>query len=70
MTALKGLDQPAVGAWLADHVNGIVTPVAFTLIAGGHSNLTYLATDAAGRQLVVRRGPLGALGRRRPRHGT
>ena len=62
MRALKGLDQAAVGAWLADHIDGIVRPVVFTLIAGGHSNLTYLATDAASRQLVVRRGPLGRSG--------
>ena len=42
VTGLRGLDQAAVGAWLVDHVDGIVAPVTFALIAGGHSNLTYL----------------------------
>jgi aminoglycoside phosphotransferase (APT) family kinase protein len=36
--------------------------VTFSLIAGGHSNLTYGAVDAGGRQMVVRRGPLGRAG--------
>lgn len=62
MTALRGLDQRAVAAWLADHVDGLVAPVTFSLIAGGHSNLTYVATDAAGHEYVVRRGPLGRSG--------
>ena len=34
----------------------------FSLIAGGHSNLTYGAVDAAGDEYVVRRGPLGKAG--------
>ena len=48
-----------VGAWLAQHVAGSVPPFAFELIAGGHSNLTFKATDANGWRLVVRRPPLG-----------
>jgi aminoglycoside phosphotransferase (APT) family kinase protein len=44
---------------MAEHVAGLVAPVTFTLIAGGHSNLTYDARDSAGRAYVVRRGPLG-----------
>lgn len=56
---LRGLDQPAVGAWLAANVAGCEPPVEFSLIAGGHSNLTFGATDAAGHEYVVRRGPLG-----------
>ena len=59
MTELPGLDRAAVASWLVDHVEGIVAPVTYTLIAGGHSNLTYLATDAVGHEVVVRRGPLG-----------
>ena len=31
----------------------------FELIAGGHSNLTYRVTDAAGHRFVLRRPPLG-----------
>jgi len=59
---LRGLDQAAVAAWMMDHVDGLVGDVSFSLIAGGHSNLTYGATDAAGREYVVRRGPLGKSG--------
>lgn len=62
MTELRGLDQAKVAAWLAEHVDGMMPPVRFALIAGGHSNLTYGATDAAGNEYVVRRGPLGRSG--------
>ncbi len=62
MTGLPGLDQTATEAWLVEHVDGLAAPVAFELIAGGHSNLTYRATDAAGNEFVVRRGPLGRSG--------
>ena len=34
-------------------------PLAFDLIAGGRSNLTYRVTDAEGRAWVLRRPPLG-----------
>ena len=43
----------------SEHVDGVEPPLHFELIAGGHSNLTFKATDAAGRRLVVRRPPLG-----------
>jgi aminoglycoside phosphotransferase (APT) family kinase protein len=62
MIEIRGLDQTAVAAWMAVHIAGIERPLTFALIAGGHSNLTYGATDAAGRQYVVRRGPLGRAG--------
>ncbi|MGD9704591.1 MAG: phosphotransferase family protein [Acidimicrobiia bacterium] len=62
MTESRGLDHAAVASWMADHVPGLVPPVAFSLIAGGHSNLTYGAVDAAGAEYVVRRGPLGRSG--------
>jgi aminoglycoside phosphotransferase (APT) family kinase protein len=61
-SAVHGLDESAVAGWMADHIPDLVAPVSFSLIAGGHSNLTYGATDSAGRQLVVRRGPLGRSG--------
>ena len=41
MGSLPGLDEGAVGAWLVANVEGAVGPVEFSLIAGGHSNLTY-----------------------------
>ena len=59
---LRGLDVDAVGRWMIDRVDGCVGPLAFSLIAGGHSNLTYGASDAAGPEYVVRRGPLGHSG--------
>jgi aminoglycoside phosphotransferase (APT) family kinase protein len=62
MTELRGLDEAKVAAWLVEHVRGCVPPVAFSLIAGGHSNLTFGATDATGHTYVVRRGPLGRSG--------
>ena len=34
-------------------------PVEYTLIAGGHSNLTYRCEDRNGRAVVLRRPPLG-----------
>jgi len=61
---LPGLDRAAVAAWMDDHVGGLVGPVAFTLVGGGHSNLTYAARDRRGRGWVVRRPPLsGAAGK-------
>jgi aminoglycoside phosphotransferase (APT) family kinase protein len=59
-TGLRGLDAAAVEAWMVGHVPGCRAPVEFTLIAGGHSNLTYAAVDANGTRTVVRRGPLGS----------
>jgi aminoglycoside phosphotransferase (APT) family kinase protein len=59
MSELRGLDEHSVGDWLVAHVDGCRPPITFALIAGGHSNLTYGATDAAGNEYVVRRGPLG-----------
>jgi aminoglycoside phosphotransferase (APT) family kinase protein len=57
---LPGLDAARVSEWMAAHVAGAVAPLAFSVISGGHSNLTYKAVDAAGQQFVVRRPPLAA----------
>jgi aminoglycoside phosphotransferase (APT) family kinase protein len=56
---MRGIDEARVGAWLADHIDGVAPPFDYDLIAGGHSNLTYRVTDASGRRLVLRRPPLG-----------
>ena len=56
---VAGIDVPAVTRWLVDHVPGVVAPLQFEIIAGGHSNLTYRVVDAGGRRLVLRRPPLG-----------
>jgi aminoglycoside phosphotransferase (APT) family kinase protein len=58
--AVVGLDAPAVAAWLADAA-GLRAPVAFARIGQGQSNLTFLATGADGRRVVLRRPPLGEL---------
>ncbi|MGO9197541.1 MAG: phosphotransferase family protein [Acidimicrobiales bacterium] len=53
-----GIDGPRVTEWLVREVDEVVAPVRFELIAGGHSNLTFLVTDAAGRRMVLRRPPI------------
>jgi len=54
-----GIDGPAVTAWYADHVPDAVAPLGFDRVAGGHSCLTYVVTDAAGVRTVLRRPPIG-----------
>src|SRR5688572_9263562 len=56
---VAGIDAANVTAWLVEHVAGAVAPFRFDIIAGGHSNLTYLVQGADGRRLVLRRPPLG-----------
>ena len=55
----EGVHQARVTGWLEANVVGIEGPLVFELIAGGHSNLTYAVTDAAGARWVLRRPPLG-----------
>ncbi|MDZ7673891.1 MAG: phosphotransferase family protein [Acidimicrobiales bacterium] len=59
MTDVQGIDRDAVEAWYLEHVPGTQPPLEFSLIAGGHSNLTFSVIDAAGRVTVLRRPPLG-----------
>jgi aminoglycoside phosphotransferase (APT) family kinase protein len=56
---VSGIDQEAVGRWIADHVDAAAPPFTYRLIAGGRSNLTYDMRDATDRRLVLRRPPLG-----------
>jgi aminoglycoside phosphotransferase (APT) family kinase protein len=56
---MDGIDQTKVTAWFDEHVPGVESPLTFTLIAGGHSNLTYRVEDQAGSAWVLRRPPLG-----------
>ncbi|WP_419915501.1 phosphotransferase family protein [Candidatus Poriferisodalis sp.] len=58
--AVAGIDARPVTAWLADRVE-LSPPLQFEIIAGGHSNLTYRVSDAAGRRWVLRRPPLAHL---------
>lgn len=54
------VEAAALERWLADRVE-ITAPVDVRLIAGGHSNLTYLVKDRGGRRFVLRRPPRGRL---------
>jgi aminoglycoside phosphotransferase (APT) family kinase protein len=55
-----GFDVTVVADWLAAHTP-LRPPLAWTRLEGGHSNLTYLLTDAAGTECVIRRPPEGEL---------
>src|SRR3954449_11488590 len=57
--APDGIDRKSLEAWFGANVPGIDFPLSFERIAGGHSNLTYRVTDAAGTQFALRRPPLG-----------
>jgi aminoglycoside phosphotransferase (APT) family kinase protein len=54
-----GIDADRVTAWFTEHVADVAPPLAFDLIAGGRSNLTYRVTDAADGEWVLRRPPTG-----------
>jgi len=56
---VQGIDVDRVSRWLEEHVDGLVAPFDFDVIAGGRSNLTFMVTDANGRKVVLRRPPLG-----------
>lgn len=51
---IEGIDEPRVTDWLASHIPRLKPPVRYTLIAGGHSNLTYACEDAVDRRYVLR----------------
>ena len=59
MQQLEGIHAQNVTAWFEQNVEGIQPPLDFTLIAGGHSNLTFSVRDSAGATYVLRRPPLG-----------
>lgn len=53
-----GIDVAPVTEWFAAHVPGVAPPLAFELVAGGRSNLTYRVVDAAGTAYALRRPPV------------
>jgi aminoglycoside phosphotransferase (APT) family kinase protein len=60
MTPVPGIVDPAaLDRFFAAHVPGAAPPLDYTVIAGGHSNITYRVDDAAGHRFVLRRPPLG-----------
>ena len=58
MSELPGIEAARLVPWLQSNVDGLTGDLQFELIAGGRSNLTYRVTDAAGRQIVLRRPPV------------
>jgi aminoglycoside phosphotransferase (APT) family kinase protein len=55
----EGINEAKVVPWLREHVPTLEGNVTFSLIAGGHSNLTFKCEDEAGNCYVLRRPPLG-----------
>ena len=55
----EALDLDAITAWLTDAHVDVTGPLTAHLLAGGRSNLTFRLEDAVGRELVLRRPPLG-----------
>ena len=58
---MKGIDAEKLSSWFESEIPGAEPPLGFSLITGGHSNLTYEVTDAAGHRYVLRRPPTGAV---------
>ncbi len=56
---VQGINAENVTKWLVEHIPEIKPPLNFSLIAGGHSNLTFRCEDSAGNAYVLRRPPLG-----------
>jgi aminoglycoside phosphotransferase (APT) family kinase protein len=54
----EGINAANVTGWFVAHVPEITTPLDFTLIAGGRSNLTFRVEDAEGRAWALRRPPV------------
>ncbi len=60
-TSPPGIEAERVGAFFARHVAGGDAPLAFEILSGGRSNLTYLVSTRTQpvRRFVLRRPPLG-----------
>lgn len=56
---IDGIHEEKVTAWLVGIIPDLKLPVNYSLLTGGHSNLTYLCRDAADACYVLRRPPLG-----------
>lgn len=49
----------AVARWILGHVPDLAGALRFSRVAGGHSCITFIVSDAAGTRVVLRRPPLG-----------
>ena len=54
----NAIDLDRVTEWFRGNIEGAVPPLSFSLITGGHSNLTFRVEDARGQAYVLRRPPL------------
>jgi aminoglycoside phosphotransferase (APT) family kinase protein len=54
-----GIDAENVTRWFRQQGIEATLPLSFSRVAGGHSCLTYIVTDTAGKRFVLRRPPLG-----------
>jgi aminoglycoside phosphotransferase (APT) family kinase protein len=59
--APRGIDPARVTDWFVEHIEAVVPPLQFHLVAGGRSNLTFVVDDDAGHRYVLRRPPTGHL---------
>ena len=60
-SAPPGIEVGNVTNWLMAQCDWIAGPLTWEKLPGGHSNLTYLVTEAGGRRFVLRRPPMGEL---------
>ena len=58
-SAIEGIDEAGIASWFATQIPGVVPPLRYELIAGGHSNLTFKVQDETDNVYVLRRPPLG-----------
>ncbi len=56
---IDGIKNENVTNWLSGAIPEIALPLNFSLITGGHSNLTFKCEDQNGAPYVLRRPPLG-----------
>jgi aminoglycoside phosphotransferase (APT) family kinase protein len=56
---IDGINNKNVTNWLSDAIPELALPLDFSLITGGHSNLTFKCEDHNGVPYVLRRPPLG-----------
>ncbi len=54
----EGIHAASVTAWLQAHIPEISPPLKFSLIEAGHSNMTFVVSDATAQRWVLRRPPL------------
>ena len=59
--AITPFDEARLAEWLETLPGATRGPVRLERLGAGQSNLTYLARDAEGHVVVVRRPPMGSL---------